>query len=326
MPRISNWSRDRLSEVLAAQRNVVTAAQLAEIGVPRSTVAFRNGVGGMFTWILPGIHLVGSRVPDSDQRDLAALLYAGERAALTGTSSLARYGIKAMSSPWSSNSKVHVLVPATRRRMSHGFVTVERTIVPYESGRHDGLALASVARSVVDASRRCSESRKVRALVAEVVQRGLASPNDLKSELDQAQIRGSAYVRSAITEVVAGVQSVPEADLRQGFIRRSLPEPLWNPTVRFPDGSFLCRPDAYIEEVAVAAEVDSREYHFSPEDWQATMERHAAMTAAGIITLHFTPRAIRENVDVVIDQILATVRNARGRKLPNLRVFPLVHE
>ncbi len=93
--------------------------------------------------------------------------------------------------------------------MSHGFVTVERTIVPYDSIRHDGLALASLARSVVDASRRCSESRMVRALVAEVVQRGLTSPAALKLELDQAQIRGSAFVRSAITEVVAGVQSVP---------------------------------------------------------------------------------------------------------------------
>ena len=37
----------------------------------------------------------------------------------------------------------------------------------------------------------------------------------------------------------------------------------------------------------VAAEVDSREWHLSPEHWDRTRRRHTLMAAAGIHPLHF---------------------------------------
>jgi hypothetical protein len=66
----------------------------------------------------------------------------------------------------------------------------------------------------------------------------------------------------------------------------------------------------------VAVEVDSKEWHLSPEDWQLTMSRHARMSAHGIIVLHFTPRQIRLESDQVIAQIQAAL--AAGRARPRL--------
>jgi hypothetical protein len=52
----------------------------------------------------------------------------------------------------------------------------------------------------------------------------------------------------------------------------------------------------------VAAEVDSREWHLSPYDWDRTLARHARMSSHGILVLHFTPRRIRsEPLSVAAD-------------------------
>ena len=70
----------------------------------------------------------------------------------------------------------------------------------------------------------------------------------------------------------------------------------------------------------VAAEVDSREYHFDEADWERTMQRHARMTAAGIKVLHFTPWRIRSQPDQVLADIRATLRN--GTPIAGLRTVP----
>lgn len=306
-----------------AQRGLITAAQLALLGVPRASIGYRNGLGGMFSRVLPGIHAVGTSQLDIDQRDQAALLYAGKDAALTGRSALLRYGVRAASRPeFSGEDRIHVLVPATRQRASHGFVSVERTHVPAAVAHLGGFAVVPVARAVLDASRRCRYERAVRALVAEVIQRSMTTTDDLRTELNRGARRGSAFPRRAIEEVTAGIRSAPEGDLRRGFVLRGLTEPLWNPELYLPNGQFLCRPDAYFAASGVAVEVDSREYHLSPEDWEYTMRRHARMTAAGLIVLHYPPSRIRVDIAGVVDEILRTVKQSTGRRVPELLITP----
>jgi very-short-patch-repair endonuclease len=64
--------------------------------------------------------------------------------------------------------------------------------------------------------------------------------------------------------------------------------------------------DAWWPRVRAAVEVDSREWHLSPEDWEKTVRRHARMTAHGILGLHFTPKQIRPEHA----QVVATIRAA----------------
>jgi very-short-patch-repair endonuclease len=63
--------------------------------------------------------------------------------------------------------------------------------------------------------------------------------------------------------------------------------------------------------------VDSREYHYSAEDWQRTMRRHDRLVAQGVLLLHFTPGQIRSAPEEVITQIRAALAAGRGRaRLP----------
>src|SRR5260370_5442685 len=71
--------------------------------------------------------------------------------------------------------------------------------------------------------------------------------------------------------------------------------PLFNAKV-YAGKDFIAKPDGWWPAAGVAVEVDSKEWHLSPEDWQQTMSRHARMSAHGIIVLHFTPRQIRTEV------------------------------
>lgn len=64
--------------------------------------------------------------------------------------------------------------------------------------------------------------------------------------------------------------------------------------------------DTWWPEAGVVAEVDSKEWHLSPKDWEKTMSRHARLTSLGVLVLHFTPRQIRQEPD----KVLATIRQA----------------
>src|SRR5579859_5574212 len=85
---------------------------------------------------------------------------------------------------------------------------------------------------------------------------------------------------------------------------------------------FLACPDAWWPELGVAVEVDSREYHLSPEDHERTLARHARMAAHGITVLHFTPRQIRTQPAEVAATIKSALTAARGRPALPIRTIP----
>ena len=88
--------------------------------------------------------------------------------------------------------------------------------------------------------------------------------------------------------------------------------PVFN--ARLYEGSTLVAVvDAWWEDAGVAAEVDSREYHYSAEDWQRTMRRHDRLVAHGVLLLHFTPRQIRTAPGEVATQIRAALGAGCGR-------------
>jgi hypothetical protein len=317
MPRPHRWSRDAVLTAASRQHNLLTAAQLVDLGVTRASLSRSNQLGGMFSRVLLGVHRVDGRGPlTRDQRDMAALLYAGHESVLTGTGLLRRRGVRAASAAaLRGDDRLQVLVPHEVHRASHGFVSVERTRhMPLQVER-DGLRFAPMARAVLDAVRRCTDEDAVRAVIFEVVQRGFVTPDALEDERRLGQIRGSRFARLALEEVFAGVRSVAEADVRQELLDRGWDDLVFNPRLYRPDGGFLASPDAY-HESGVCLEVDSREHHFSVESWEATMRRHAAMTAAGLAVIHTPPSRWRREAATVIDELARAVDVRRGWPSP----------
>ncbi len=74
-----------------------------------------------------------------------------------------------------------------------------------------------------------------------------------------------------------------------------------------------------LRSLGVAVEVDSREWHLSPEDHAATLARGRRMAVHQINVLRFTPRQIRTTPAQVVAEIAAALHGARGRPPLNLR-------
>jgi len=175
-------------------------------------------------------------------------------------------------------------------------------------------------RAVADAARALSSFREVRALVADAVQQRRCRIERLADELAEGPVRGSARLRRALAEVNGGIRSGAEGDFADLIRRCGLPAPMFNARL-YAGRSFIAVADAWWPEAGVAAEVDSRAWHLSPEDWEWTMQRHARMSAHGIVVLHFSPSRIRGDSAGVAADIKAAL--AVGQRRPRLAVRAL---
>ncbi|MCA0329414.1 MAG: hypothetical protein LCI03_05845 [Actinobacteria bacterium] len=278
----------------------------------------------MFSRLIYGVHRFEPRHTVSPAQYLAgAQLYGGPESVLSGAAILRRRGLKAAFRPaFGLENEALLLVDHVARRSSRDFVVVERTrSLPV--ARNDGLLrVAPMYRAVLDACRRCTDEEAVQALIFEVVQRRLASPEALNDERIKGQKRGSRFARLALEAVFAGARSVPEARLPELLDAVGLSRMVLNPQIHLLDGTFLACPDAYDPATGVALEIDSREYHFGVESWEATMRRHARMTAHGLSVIHASPRRLDGDHEAVLDEVWTAIRSAAGRPAPSVLVTP----
>ena len=194
--------------------------------------------------------------------------------------------------------------------------------MPQHVYRFGPIRYALAPRAVADTVRGLASLRDVQAVVADAVQRGRCEVPELIAELNAGPRGGSALFREALADVADGIQSAAEGDLLKLLRKSGLPMPLFNASVYAAD-TFIARPDAWWPEVGVAVEVDSREWHMSPEDHARTLERQRRMAQHGIIVLPFTPKQIRARPADVVTQIRDALGRARGRPPLSLRTVPL---
>jgi hypothetical protein len=169
---------------------------------------------------------------------------------------------------------------------------------------------------VLDTARRLRDPRAIQGLLAEAVQGGRCTPDQLLEELDAGSQRGTALVRAALVDVVSGARSVAEADALQLWRRTGLPEAQWNVALTTPTGQLIAVPDVWLPEVGLAWEIDSYDYHFKRRDYARTLDRNARYSAHGIAYLQTIPSRLtgdRENVIVELQNAYADA----------LRVLPL---
>ena len=315
MPRTS--SPDGLADLLEQQSSVVSRTQLLALGMKDRAMQYRVRRGGPWQKLLPGVYLATTGVPSLHQRELAALLYAGPGSMVTGPMALLHHGIRG----GSGVDVIDVLVPAGRQRLSTGFARLHRTArMPARASLAGQVRLALVTRAVADTVRQLTELREVRAVIADAVQLGRCTVGQLAEELRIGPVKGSAMFRSVLAEVADGIRSTAEGDLRDLIGTARLPMPLFNPSL-YDGDLFLGKPDGWWPDAGVAGEVDSREWHLSPDDWDRTRRRHDRMAAAGIIVLHFSPREIRREPAKVAEMIKGALNRGLTRPVLPIRTI-----
>ena len=299
------------------QCDLITRRQALAAGLTQQVLRRRVSTSGPWRVVLPGIYLSHNGGLTAAQREIAAALYAGDGCVLTGTAALQVQGVRVPPS-----ALVDVLVPVAVQRQSTDFVRMERTTrMPERPWLVGGIRYAPAARAVADAVRGHADIDLVRSLVASAVQQRKCTVQQLAAELRAGPRQGSGALRAALAEVADGIASIAEGDLRKLIKRGGLPEPMYNPRL-FAGPEFLASPDAWWLDAGVACEVDSREWHLLPEPWHRTQERHALMSAHGILVLHYAPRRILADAKAVVAEIQAALETGRRRPPLPIRAVP----
>lgn len=307
--------RHALSRALRENEGVITRAQAADCGLSLGEIRHRIRPGGPWQRLFAGVYLTVTGTPTQRQTEIAALRRAGPGSVLTSIAALGHHGVRTPRSTY-----VTVLVPAAQRRRSEGFVRIWATTRMPEFVLTDGaVRFAEAARAVTDAARELGSFRDVRAVAADAVQRRRCRIDQLADELRHAPVRQSAWLRRTLAEVADGVRSAAEGDLRDLIRAHGLPAPLFNARP-YVGPEFVAVPDAWWPERGVVVEVDSREWHLSPEDWQRTLRRSTRMNALGINVMHFTPQRIRTEAAEVAGEIRSALEDGRPR--PAVRTLP----
>jgi hypothetical protein len=306
------WSLDQL---IARQDGIASRAQLLAAGVDDRAMS-RRIRAGQWRRVLTGVYQIGPETLTLERRRIAAALYAGPRGQLTGSATLLKYGF---TSPLASD-RIHVLMPHEMHRRSTGFVVIQRTLSMDDETRDVGLyQITSPVRAVVDACRLLSDLQVVRAIMTEAVQRAFVSIEALDEEIHRAARSRTALARRVLPEIVAGVRSAPEAELRVITSRSTiLPTVLWNPCLVNAQGTRLPRPDAWIPDAAMGLEVNSWTYHAGRDGWDSTLSRSNDLIELGAAVVHITPTEIQTRPARVLRRIERTylARVGMGSTVP----------
>lgn len=296
---------------------MISRRQALAAGVTVNALRHRLRAGGPWRRLLPGVYIAVTGTPTIVQQEMAALLYGGRGSVITGLAAVRHHGIRGPVTEF-----VDVLVPASRRRRDAAYLRLHRTTrLPERVAQAGPLRYAPPARAVADTVRGLDNLRDVRAIVADAVQRSRCQVSDLARELAAGPNVGSALFREALTDVADGIRSTAEGDLKDLLARSGLPMPLFNAAV-FAGDNFIAQPDAWWPELGVAVEVDSAEWHLSPDDHARTLTRGRRMGIHQLNVLRFTPKQLRTEPARVVADIRAALEGARGRPPLDLRTVP----
>jgi very-short-patch-repair endonuclease len=258
----------------------------------------------------PGVVMLPEQWHEWSTRAMAAVL--ATDGALSHTSALALWRILPKEGP------IHVSVPAGRRALRGGGLTVHR-VRSLTIDRLGSLPVTSLPRAVVDTwgvahgSTAGPRARNhARAAVIDTVRDRRVTLPELRAELDlQPALPG----RGALRELVALVEQGCESELEIWGVRRVLNGPgmprfVQQHPVTLPWGTV--RLDAAVPELKVAVELDGAAFHGSAEARERDTRRDAALAARGWVVLRFSFRRLRNDPEGCRREILEVCRARRA--------------
>ncbi len=296
----ATWQR-----LLVRQKGLLTAEQARVYGIT-SAMVHRRVHGHRPQWqpVLPRVYATFLQPLTTQQQAVAACLYAGPGAALTGNAALHWQGVAYLPREVRP-TPVDVLVPFGRECASRQFVRVARSRRELAACNINWVPCVSVARAAADCARRLTSYEATLAMASSVLNGRRTTLDALAAELAAGPTRGSRHLRSVLLQASANVRSVPEGQLLDLIKGTSLPPPLVNVPITIDGRTYL--PDLRWGRFIV--EIESRLHHLLvPGSWDATQHRRLALEAAGYHVLPITPEQIRDDPQGVLTAIMVGYR------------------
>lgn len=203
----------------------------------------------------------------------AGLFMAGERVAVCQESAGQVWLERELNRP------LHLLVPFGRRIRDTDWVRFHQTrywTPPTVSG---GVPVTDPVTTAVAIAAGGLREADRRALVTGLVQRGLATPREIAVAATRSPRRMHAQVGRLVEEVLAGVESGPEAAFWRAQVEARMPVPVLNHPLR-GGARYL---DGYLEQLQAGYEVQSEAHHGGR--WKEDSARFAEILVQDGITL-----------------------------------------
>ena len=273
----NNWGQRRtpdlaLAELAARQHGVVARAQLLALGFDRRAIEYRLKVGRLHL-LHRGVYAVGHRPPSPLATAIAAVLACGPDAALSHGSAAAPWRIVPR---WPSPT--HVTAPGERR---HPGIHVHRSRRA-DVTTHYGIRVTTPARTLVDLADALNPTQLTRALNEAQVQR-LVTPADLTTLFTRYPGRRTARLTPE--------QGATRSHLEDRFVRflkrHRLPLPEFNQHIAGHEV------DAVYRTQRLVIELDSRQFHTTPNAFERDRDRDADLLNAGFSTLRITDQRLK---------------------------------
>lgn len=291
---------DRLVAATAeAQFGVFNRVQAVAAGHTETSMRHRRE-SGRWRCFLPGVFAIAGVPQTWEQRAMAAVLCAGDGAAVSHRSAAALWGFPNIDTP-----DVEIVVPPGAKDISG--VTVHRSGRPFKTCDAGPIPVTDPARTIFDLCAIIRPSLAEHAL-DDALRRRLLTLTQLRGEFlrTAGQGRGGTVVMRELLDTRCAGYIPPhswlERRLLQVLASGGLPEPVKQHPVRHRGATFAFIDLAYPAS-KVAVEADGYEFHFARAAWEHDRERDARLQTLGWLVLRFSKKVIEERPGWVCDQV-----------------------
>jgi hypothetical protein len=279
----------------------IHARQLSALGIGPATVSRWTHDGYLLPADFPGVYAVGHRAPSVEGDLSAAVLYAGEGAALSHGTALWWYGILDRR-PF----KIDVSAPGRVKPRKGITIHARRT---FERVWHNGVPVTSVAQALLDFAATAPLDR-VRYAVAQAEYHELLDSVPVESVLGRGK-PGSAKLRRALERHLPQLART-RSELERVFLplleRGGLPIPEINVTV---SGVLV---DAVWRGARVVVELDGHRGHRTRAQIEKDRKNDLRLRAAGYTVLRYTWGQLTKEPELV----LADLKLALNQPVPSV--------
>jgi very-short-patch-repair endonuclease len=302
-----------VAAVAGRQYGVVTRAQLVACGLGDSAIAHRVRTGWLHR-IHRGVYVVGHLAPTPLQREIAAVLAAGDDAVVSHVSAAYLWGLAD-----DPVGPAHVTIPSRGCRKPGIRAHRTRALAPRERTIRWGVPVTTPARTIIDMAE-TTEPTDLEQLIAEARVTKLVSHSQLRAAV--AESRGRRGVRGLATildEEHDPAFTRSEAERRFLSLVRAarLPEPYVNALAAGYEVDFLWPFDRLV------VEIDGYSFHGNRGSFERDRSRDAALAAVGLRVMRITWRQLTREPEMVVARLAGALAIAEREGFePSRRVNP----
>jgi hypothetical protein len=299
--------------VARSQHDLVTTAQLRELGFTRSAISHRLRTGRLWR-VYPGVFAVGRPGLSTEGGWLAAVLACGEGAALSHFCAAALLEIwEGVMPRWPQ-----VSVPTDSGRPGPGGIELHRaaTLRTTDVIERNAIPVTSLSRTVTDLASLLGDGQ-LKSVLRQTERRHGMDLQQLHTYLDTFPRTSYRHARArrALESYVpgtAGTEGDPEAAFLQLCADHEIPLPETQARVGRYRADFMWR------EINLVVEVDDRSSHDGYISFHDDRVRDRAMKAAGFDVLRFTRNEVMREARKVAREVITAIasRTVGGSRTP----------